>query len=104
MLRDTSRLYVLASFAREVDALVRFALAAHEFAVTTTARQLAWGELTMRVLIDGGSMDVRDRIHTLAVYALLFVSLSRKRVQQMLDRAADMTETGGGRPRSYSVA
>lgn len=48
-------------------------------------------------------MEIRDHIHTLAVYmlALLLVSFSRKKVQQMLDKAADMTEAIGGRPRPY---
>lgn len=52
------------------------------------------------------SLEVRDRIHTLTVYALalLLVSFNRKRVQQMLDQAADMTEAVGGRPRPYSLA
>lgn len=59
----------------------------------------------MRELIDGGSLEVRDRIHALAVHmlALLLVSFSRRKVQQMLDKAADMTEAIGGRPRPYSV-
>ncbi|WP_225101719.1 hypothetical protein [Streptomyces sp. CoH27] len=105
MLRDTGRPYVPASLVREVDALARFAPTEHEFAVTTAARQLARGEVTMRELIDGGSLEVRDRIHTLTVYALalLLVSFSRKRVQQMLDKAADMTEAVGGQPRPYSA-
>lgn len=89
----------------EIDAVVPFAPTEHEFTVTTAARRLARGEVTMRELIDGGSLEVRDRIHTLAVYslALLLVSFSRNRVQQMLDKAADMTETVGGHPRPYCV-
>lgn len=106
MLRDTGRPYIPASLVREVDAVARFAPAEHEFTVTTAARRLARGEVTMRELIDGGSLEVRDRIHTLAVYtlALLLVSFSRKRVQQMLDKAADMMGAIGGQPRPYSVA
>ena len=58
----------------------------------------------MRELIYAGSLEVRDRIHTLAVYTLaLLVSISGKRVQQMLDKAADMTEAVGGQPRQYSA-
>ncbi|WP_280881859.1 hypothetical protein [Streptomyces pseudovenezuelae] len=104
MLRDTGRPWILASLVREVDAVARFAPTEHEFTVTTTARRLARGEVTMRELI-GGSLEVRDRIHTVAVYtlALLLVSFSRKRVQQMLDKAADMTEAVGGHPRPYCV-
>ncbi len=105
MLRDTGRPWVPASLVREVFAVARFAPTEHEFTVTTAACRLARGEVTMRELIDDGSLEVRDRIHTLAVYslALLLVPFSLKRVQQMLDRAADMTEAVGGHPRPCCV-
>ncbi|MFF3578608.1 hypothetical protein [Streptomyces mirabilis] len=104
VLRDTGRPHTPATLVREVDAVARFASAEHEFTVTTAARRLARGEAKMQEVID--AMDVRDRIHTLAVYtlALLLAVFSRKRVQNMLDQAARTTEAIGGRPRPYSVA
>jgi hypothetical protein len=63
MLRDTGRPWVPASLVRKVDVVARFAPTEHEFTVTTAARRLARGEVTMRELI-GGSLKVRDRIHT----------------------------------------
>lgn len=53
---------------REVDAVARSALAEHGFAVTTAARRLARGEATIREVM--GSMEIRDRIHTMAVYSI----------------------------------
>jgi hypothetical protein len=75
----------------------------HEVAVTTTARRLAQCEVKMQEAID--AMDVRDRIHTMAVYrlALQLAVFSRKGVQRSRDQAAQTTETIG-RPRPYSVA
>ncbi|AUY53547.1 hypothetical protein [Streptomyces sp. CB01881] len=85
VLRDTGRPHNPITLVREVDTVARFAPAEHEFAVTTAARRLARGEAKMQEVID--VMDVRDRIHTLAVYtlALLLAVFSRKRVQNMLD-------------------
>ncbi|QIY67935.1 hypothetical protein HEP84_35800 [Streptomyces sp. RLB1-33] len=68
VLRDTGRPHTPATLVREVDAVARFASAEHEFTVTTAARRLARGEAKMQEVI--GAMDVRDRIHTLAVYTL----------------------------------
>lgn len=104
VLRDLGRPHNPVTLVREVDAVARFAPAEHEFAVTTAARSLARGEVKMQEAID--AMDVRDRIHTLAVYtlALLLTAFSRKRVQNMLDQAARTTEAIGGRPRPYSAA
>lgn len=101
VLRDTGRPHNPITLVREVDTVARFAPAEHEFAVTTAARRLARGEAKMQEVID--VMDVRDRILAVYTLALLLAVFSRKRVQNMLDHAAQTTEAIGGRPRPYSV-
>ncbi|MGW1996509.1 hypothetical protein [Embleya sp. NPDC001921] len=103
VLDDTERPCNPATVRREVDAVACLAPAEHEFAVAVTALRLANGEVKMQEVAN--TTEIRDRIHTMAVYslALQLAVFSRKGVQRSLDEAARMNEAIGG-PRPYSVA
>ncbi|MFF3959428.1 hypothetical protein ACFYY1_40550 [Streptomyces sp. NPDC001890] len=104
VLNDTGQPCNPATVVREVDAVARFASAEHEFAVTEAARRLARGKVKTQDVVD--TMEIRDRIHTMAVYslALQLAVFSREGVQRSLDQAAFMNVSIGGRPRPYSIA
>ncbi|MGI5349924.1 hypothetical protein ACQEU8_17325 [Streptomyces sp. CA-250714] len=98
VLNDAGRPCNPAAVVREVDAVDRFAPAEHEFAVTPAARRLARGEVKMQEVM--GTIEVRDRIHTMALYslALQLAVFSRKGVQRSLDQGArSWTSRSAGR-------
>jgi hypothetical protein len=93
------------SLVRGVDAVAHSAPPEYEFAVTIAVRRLARGEAALEELVRGEEQQTRAGLHTLAAYtvAFLLLSLTPQRIEEQLDRAAEVIGVLGGLPRPYSV-